>query len=49
MEHLERELAARGAVKINLQVLAANAGVVEFYRKLGYAVEKRVSMGKLLG
>jgi ribosomal protein S18 acetylase RimI-like enzyme len=41
-------LAERGCPKINLQVLASNAGVVEFYRKLGYRVEERISMGKIL-
>jgi ribosomal protein S18 acetylase RimI-like enzyme len=48
MRHVERELATRGCPKINLQVLASNAGTVEFYRKLGYAAEERISMGKLL-
>ena len=48
MKHLEQKLAARGCPKVNLQVLASNAGTVEFYRKLGYAVEERISMGKLL-
>ena len=49
MQHLERELASRGCSKVNLQVLASNAATVAFYQKLGYAVEERVSMGKLLG
>jgi len=48
MKHLEGELAKRGCPKVNLQVLSSNAGTVEFYRKLGYSVEERVSMGKLL-
>jgi ribosomal protein S18 acetylase RimI-like enzyme len=48
MTHVERELALRGCPKVNLQVLATNASTVEFYRKLGYAVEERVSMGKVL-
>jgi ribosomal protein S18 acetylase RimI-like enzyme len=48
MRHAEQELARRGCPKINLQVLASNAGVVAFYQKLGYAVEERVSMGKVL-
>lgn len=48
MKQLERELAVRGCPKINLQVMATNADTVEFYRKLGYAVEERISMGKLL-
>jgi ribosomal protein S18 acetylase RimI-like enzyme len=49
MRHVEQELAKRGCPKINLQVLASNAAGVVFYRKLGYAVEERVSMGKVLG
>jgi ribosomal protein S18 acetylase RimI-like enzyme len=46
--YVERELAARGCPKVNLQLLASNAGTVAFYQKLGYAVEARISMGKLL-
>lgn len=42
----EAALDARGCVKINLQVLETNAGVIGFYERLGYAVEPRVSMGK---
>jgi ribosomal protein S18 acetylase RimI-like enzyme len=48
IRYVERELAKRSCAKINLQVLATNAGVVAFYKKLGYAVEERVSMGKVL-
>ncbi len=48
MRHVEQELATRGCPKVNLQVLASNAETVEFYKKLGYAVEERVSMGKVL-
>ena len=44
--HAERALAARGCMKINLQILACNEPVVAFYRTLGYAVEPRISMGK---
>ena len=46
MAHLERALVRRGCLKINLQVRASNQGVVAFYKKLGYEVEERVSMGK---
>jgi ribosomal protein S18 acetylase RimI-like enzyme len=49
MERVERELAQRGCPKINLQGLATNAATVGFYSKLGYRVEERVSMGKVLG
>jgi len=46
--HLETALRALGCLKINLQVREDNAGVVEFYRKQGYVVEPRISMGKVL-
>ncbi|HOW72622.1 MAG TPA: hypothetical protein PKY77_18640 [Phycisphaerae bacterium] len=38
----------RPCPKVNLQVVASNAAVVTFYRKLGYHVEEPVSMGKVL-
>jgi ribosomal protein S18 acetylase RimI-like enzyme len=44
----ENALAALGCVKINLQLVASNESTAAFYRSLGYAVEPRVSMGKLL-
>ena len=48
MEDVERRLCARGCPKLNLQVRAENAGVVDFYRRLGYVEERVVSMGKRL-
>jgi len=48
MEQVESELAALGCPKINLQVRADNQVVMAFYKKLGYLVEKRISMGKKL-
>ncbi len=48
MKHAETVLARRDCPKINLQILATNAAVVAFYQKLGYAVEERVSMGKIM-
>src|SRR5580704_7697319 len=39
-------LRSMGCNKINLQVRASNATVVEFYRRLGYTIEERMSMGK---
>jgi ribosomal protein S18 acetylase RimI-like enzyme len=48
MRRVERELTVKGCPKINLQVLASNAETVKFYEKLGYRVEERVSMGKVL-
>jgi ribosomal protein S18 acetylase RimI-like enzyme len=48
MRRVEHELAEKGCQKINLQLLATNSATVDFYRRLGYAVEERISMGKLL-
>lgn len=48
MSHAEHELGRRGCMKINLQILEGNESVATFYSSLGYSVEKRVSMGKLL-
>jgi hypothetical protein len=48
VRQVENALGVMGCPKINLQVLAENVGVTEFYRKLGYAVEERINMGKLL-
>ena len=48
MAEAETRLAALGCPKVNLQVLARNAQVVQFYRSIGYAAEERISMGKVL-
>ena len=48
MRHVESVLADRGCLKINLQVRTSNAGVIEFYRRLGYDVDDVLSMGKRL-
>jgi ribosomal protein S18 acetylase RimI-like enzyme len=48
MAHAEAALRELKCPKINLQVLNTNAGVMEFYKKLGYVVELRISMGKRL-
>jgi ribosomal protein S18 acetylase RimI-like enzyme len=44
----ERLLRDAGCPKINLQIRTSNHGVVEFYRRLGYAMDDVVSMGKRL-
>jgi len=44
----ERRLRLAGCPKINLQVRSSNAGVLEFYRRLGYTVDDVVSLGKRL-
>ncbi len=48
MAEAERLLRAAGCPKINLQVRHDNEDVVEFYRRLGYAVEPLICMGKRL-
>jgi ribosomal protein S18 acetylase RimI-like enzyme len=42
----EARLQAIGCTKINLQVVTSNAAATEFYRRLGYSIEERISMSK---
>jgi ribosomal protein S18 acetylase RimI-like enzyme len=49
MQNVEERLARLGCPKLNLQVRASNEEVVAFYKRLGYDVEERISMGKRLG
>jgi ribosomal protein S18 acetylase RimI-like enzyme len=44
----ERALVSMGCMKINLQIADGNEGVSSFYESLGYSIERRVSMGKVL-
>jgi ribosomal protein S18 acetylase RimI-like enzyme len=48
MRAAETGLRDIGCPKVNLQVRAANAQVVAFYRSLGYSIEERISMGRRL-
>ena len=48
MRTVEAALVKLGCFKINLQVLPNNRTVVDFYTKLGYAIEERVSLAKIL-
>jgi ribosomal protein S18 acetylase RimI-like enzyme len=48
MQEAERLLMERGCPKLNLHVRTSNAGVVEFYRKLGYVRDEVISLGKRL-
>ena len=48
MKRVETLLAERGCLKVNLQLLATNAPASAFYKTLGYRIEERVSMGKVL-
>ena len=45
---VERALAEMDCPKINLQIRAGNEEVAAFYNHLGYEVEPRVSMGKVV-
>jgi len=44
----EAALTEVGCMKINLQLLATNEATAAFYKSLGYSVEPRLSMGKVL-
>jgi ribosomal protein S18 acetylase RimI-like enzyme len=48
MDEAERLLRQVGCPKINLQVRAANAQVIEFYKSIGFRVDDVISMGKRL-
>ena len=48
MSEVERLIRERGGPKINLQVRTSNAGVIAFYKRIGFAVDDVVSMGKRL-
>ena len=46
VRHAEAALVSLGCVKINLQIADGNEAVSGFYERLGFELEKRVSMGK---
>jgi ribosomal protein S18 acetylase RimI-like enzyme len=48
MAHAEEAMRGLGCGKVNLQILAENEAVAEFYRSLGFVIEPRISMGKVL-
>ena len=48
MRQVEQELQARGCPKLSLLVRSTNAGVRAFYRKLGYAQDESVPLGRRL-
>lgn len=47
VRHAEHALISVGCMKVNLQLLATNEPTAAFYKSLGYAVEPRISMGKV--
>ncbi len=48
MDEAEASLRALGCSKINLQVRSTNAGVIEFYKTIGFKIDDVVSFGKRL-
>ncbi|MEM6709763.1 MAG: GNAT family acetyltransferase [Pseudomonadota bacterium] len=48
MKAAEAGLAEQGCPKLNLQVRSSNEQVIALYRRAGYEIEERVSMGKNL-
>ena len=48
MQHIEQQLLAMGCPKLNMQVRTSNSAVLAFYRRLGYAQDEAVSLGKRL-
>lgn len=48
MREVEKRLMARGCPKLNVQVRAANGEALQFYRRLGYAQDEAVALGKRL-
>jgi ribosomal protein S18 acetylase RimI-like enzyme len=48
MDEAERRLRELGCAKVNLQIRTSNEAAAEFYRRIGYAVDDVVSMGRRL-
>ena len=48
VHHAEKALADLGCMKVNLQLLDTNEATAAFYKSVGYSVEPRLSMGKVL-
>ena len=48
VEHVERVLLERGCPKVGLLVRDSNKEAAEFYRRLGYAQDESISLGKRL-
>ena len=48
VEHACAELAVRGCGKVNLQVRDGNEAAAEFYERLGFVREPRISFGREL-
>ena len=48
MDEAERRLRELGCAKVNLQIRTSNGAAAEFYRRIGYAVDDVLSMGRRL-
>jgi len=48
MHRVEQALSAMGCPKVSLLIRSSNAGVMAFYRHLGYAQDEAVTFGKRL-
>jgi ribosomal protein S18 acetylase RimI-like enzyme len=48
MQYVEQLFIKAGVPKISLLVRSTNVGVIEFYRRLGYAQDEAVCLGKRL-
>ena len=48
MREAEARLKVLGCPKLNLQVRSSNAEVIAFYERLGYSIEDRASLSKIL-
>lgn len=48
VKHALAALKARGCEKVNLQIREGNEAVAAFYESLGFAVEPRTSMGRVI-
>lgn len=48
MREVEKRLMERGCPKLNVQVRAADGEALQFYRRLGYAQDEAVALGKRL-
>jgi ribosomal protein S18 acetylase RimI-like enzyme len=48
MDEAERRLRELGCAKVNLQIRTSNEAAAEFYRRMGYAIDDVVSMGRRL-
>ncbi len=48
VREVERRLEELGCLKVNLQIRSTNSAVARLYAALGYEVEERVSMGRVI-